>query len=326
MDADFFDAERAKFLLEEDRRVVESRAVLRHVRKWQPAGRTEEWIETVKAPVFDSRGKVVAVVGTSHDVSARVRNEQAVQSMNESLRQKTAELIAANRELESFAYTVSHDLRAPLRHIDGFINLLRAHATTALDAQSQRYFDRITGAARRMGLLIDDLLAFSRTGRTELRSQRVALDRLVRETIKQFAPEAEGRRIEWAVGALPEVEADASLLAIVFQNLISNAVKYTRPREVARIEINATEIEDGMTAVAVRDNGVGFDMKYQHKLFGVFQRLHTVEEFEGTGIGLATVARIVQRHGGRVWAESVEGEGSCFYVALPLALKGAKAA
>jgi light-regulated signal transduction histidine kinase (bacteriophytochrome) len=276
--------------------------------------------------VLDGAGKVVAVVGISHDVSERKRNEQAVQKMNESLGEKTAELTALNRELESFAYTVSHDLRAPLRHIDGFVNLLKSHVGESLDAQSTRYFDRVSHAARRMGLLIDDLLAFSRTGRAELRSQRVALERLLRETIGHLAPDIRGRRIEWTIGTLPEVQGDAGLLAIVFQNLVGNAVKYTRPREVASIDISAGIGDDGMTTIAVRDNGVGFDMKYQHKLFGVFQRLHTDAEFEGTGIGLATVARIVQRHGGRVWAESVEGEGACFFVALPPARRAARAA
>jgi PAS domain S-box-containing protein len=324
-DPEFFSSERAAFMRDEDRRVIETRAVVRSERNWVFPGHVD-WIETVKAPVLDGAGNVVAVVGISHDVSERKRTEQTMQKMNQSLEQKTAELMGVNHELESFAYTVSHDLRAPLRHIDGFVNLLKAHAGVALDAQSARYFERISNAARRMGMLIDDLLAFSRTGRAELRSQRVALERLLRETIGHLAPDIKGRRVEWTIGALPAVQGDAGLLAIVFQNLVGNAVKYTRPREIARINISASTADDGMATIAVRDNGVGFDMKYHHKLFGVFQRLHTDAEFEGTGIGLATVARIVQRHGGRVWAESVEGEGTCFFVALPTARREARAA
>ncbi len=324
-DEAFFSAEHAAILRDEDRRVIETGAVIRNQRRWNFAA-AAEWIETVKAPVRDSTGKVVAVVGISHDISVLKRNEQAVHDMNLSLAEKTVELTALNRELESFAYTVSHDLRAPLRHIDGFINLLKIHAGQKLDAQSTRYFERVTHAARRMGLLIDDLLAFSRTGRTELRSQRVALDRLLRETIENLAPDLRGRQVEWKLGALPEVDGDSGLLGIVFQNLVGNAVKYTRPREVARIEIGEIAGDPRTVTVEVRDNGVGFDMTYQNKLFGVFQRLHTDAEFEGTGIGLATVQRIVQRHGGRVWAQAAPGEGARFYVSLPRAQRPAQVA
>jgi light-regulated signal transduction histidine kinase (bacteriophytochrome) len=299
--------------------------VIRHERNWvYPDGTV--WIETIKAPVLDDDGRVTAIVGLSHDITERKRSEQAVQEMNRTLAQQTAELTALNKELESFAYTVSHDLRAPLRHIDGFINLLRIHAGNTLDARSKGYFDRVSKAAGRMGMLIDDLLSFSRTGRAELRMQRVSLDRLLREAIDNLRPDTAGRRIEWKLGALPEVQGDAGLLSIVLQNLVSNAVKYTRPRELAEIDVRAQRGDDGMTVLSVRDNGVGFDMQYRHKLFGVFQRLHTDAEFEGTGIGLATVARIAQRHGGRVWAESTPGEGSCFFVALPSASGHARAA
>ena len=324
-DETFFDAERAVILREEDRRVIETGEVFRSQRNWAFADETE-WVETVKGPVLDSDGKVVAVVGISHDISEVKRNEQAVKDMNASLAGKTAELTALNRELESFAYTVSHDLRAPLRHIDGFINLLKIHAGPALDAQSTRYFERVTHAARRMGLLIDDLLAFSRTGRAEMRHHRVVLDRVLRETIDHLAPDTAGRKIEWKIGALPDVEGDSGLLGIVFQNLVGNAVKYTRPRAVARIEIAEVAGEARTVTIEVRDNGVGFDMTYQNKLFGVFQRLHTDAEFEGTGIGLATVARIVQRHGGRVWAQGATGEGARFYVSLPRAQRPARVA
>jgi PAS domain S-box-containing protein len=323
-DRDFFSPDRAAIIDAEDRRVIEAKMVVRSERNWSYSDGAA-WIETVKSPVLDADGHVTAIVGLSHDITERKRSEQAVQRMNETLAQQTAELTALNRELEAFAYTVSHDLRAPLRHIDGFVNLLKSHAGKTFDAQSTRYYERISNAARRMGQLIDDLLAFSRTGRAELRVQDVALDRLVRETIELLKPDTAARRIEWKIGALPEVRGDAGLLAIVLQNLVSNAIKYSRPRDIAHIEIRA--VRDGnMTTLSVRDNGVGFDMQYGHKLFGVFQRLHLETEFEGTGIGLATVARIVQRHHGRVWAESTPGEGSVFYVSLPLATGEAKVA
>jgi PAS domain S-box-containing protein len=325
-DADFFEAARSAVMAAEDQEVLASGALVRTERNWNYAdGAT--WIETVKSPVRDSRGNITGIIGISHDISARKRNEQAVLEMNKSLARQTVELTALNRELEAFAYTVSHDLRAPLRHIDGFVNLLKLQAAAKLDAQSLRYFERVVTAARRMGMLIDDLLAFSRTGRAELRLQRVALDRVVRDTVAHLAPDLGGRNIDWQIGALPAVRGDAALLAIVFQNLVGNAVKYTRPRAAARIEISAVTSAEAATAViAVRDNGVGFDMQYQNKLFGVFQRLHTDAEFEGTGIGLATVGRIVQRHGGRVWAEGEPGRGACFYVELPLANEQARAA
>ena len=320
-DRDYFTAERVALIDAEDRRVIETKTVVRGERNWSYDDGTA-WIETVKAPVLDANGNVTAIVGLSHDITERKRSEQAVQRMNETLEQQTMELTALNRELESFAYTVSHDLRAPLRHIDGFVNLLKIHAGKSFDAQSTRYFERISNAARRMGQLIDDLLSFSRTGRAELRIQRVPVGRLLYETIEHMKPDTSGRRIEWEIGELPEVRGDAGLLAIVMQNLVSNAIKYTRPCETAKIAVRA-RIDGAMAVISVSDNGVGFDMQYHGKLFGVFQRLHTDAEFEGTGIGLATVARIVQRHGGRVWAESALGKGSTFHVALPLTDSGA---
>ena len=314
-DRELFGAERAELIVSEDRRVIEDKVVVRSERNWHEIdGRA--WIETVKAPVLDAAGNVIAVFGLSHDITERKRSEQAVLEMNATLAAQTDELTALNRELESFAYTVSHDLRAPLRHIDGFVNLLKTHAGPLLDAQNNRYFDRVSQAARRMAMLIDDLLAFSRTGRTELRLRRVSLQRLVDEAVENLKPDTATRQIEWTIGALPDVEGDAGLLAIVIQNLLSNAVKYSRPRALAQIAIEVAAGADGMLELSVRDNGVGFEMQYADKLFGVFQRMHTDAEFEGTGIGLATVARIVQRHGGRVWADSVLGEGSVFYLTL----------
>ena len=229
---------------------------------------------------------------------------------------RTAELEAANKELEAFSYSVSHDLRAPLRHIDGFADLLRRHAVAALDEKGQRYLAMISDSAKSMGVLIDDLLSFSRMGRSEMQHASVNLDELVAEVRAALGSEMAGRDIEWSVSALPEVVGDRAMLRQALVNLLSNAIKYTRGRAPARITVAATEGEQE-TVLLVRDNGAGFDMTYQHKLFGVFQRLHSAEDFEGTGIGLANVRRIVQRHGGRVWAEATLGEGATFFIALP---------
>ena len=244
----------------------------------------------------------------------RLRLENA--ELERRVREHTAELAAANQELEAFSYSVSHDLRAPLRHIDGFAGLLAKHLEPTLDETGRRYLTMVSGSAKQMGALIDDLLAFSRIGRAELRRTRVDLAGLVREVLRILEPETAGRDIDWGIGDLPEVQVDPQLLRLVLQNLIGNALKYTRPRPQARIEIGARR-EGTETVCSIRDNGVGFDMRYVERLFGVFQRLHTSAEFEGTGIGLATVRRIVHRHGGRVWAEGEVDRGACFYVALP---------
>jgi signal transduction histidine kinase len=245
-----------------------------------------------------------------------------IQELNRELEdrvvQRTAQLQAANQELESFSYSVSHDLRAPLRHIDGFAGLLSKHSKSTLDTKGQHLLDTISGAAKQMGRLIDDLLAFSRTGRTELKLSPVNQDALVAEIIRDGGFARDGRPIEWVVSPMGVVQADAALLRQVWSNLIENAVKYSGKLEHPRIEIGAKpRTAEGEEVFYVRDNGVGFDMKYVDKLFGVFQRLHASSDFEGTGIGLANVRRIVSRHGGRTWAEGVVGEGAAFYFALP---------
>ena len=237
--------------------------------------------------------------------------------VEESLRKSEENLVAANKELEAFSYSVSHDLRAPLRHISGFVQLLQAKVKGQLDETSLRYLDIIAGASRKMGELIDDLLSFSRTGRAQMRLETVPLNPMVEECRRELEPDTRGRNIEWQIGPLPEVEADRALLRQVFANLLGNAVKYSRNRPVAKIEVSATRTESEIT-VCVRDNGAGFDMQYADKLFGVFQRLHTEQEFEGTGIGLANVRRIIVRHGGRTWAEGAVDQGAAFYFALPV--------
>jgi light-regulated signal transduction histidine kinase (bacteriophytochrome) len=219
--------------------------------------------------------------------------------------------------MHGFTYTVSHDLRAPLRHIDGFLELLQQKAGAVLDDQSRHYMDTISKAARKMSLLIDDLLSFSRMGQHAMSFKPVDLEPLVHEVIRDLEPDAAGRTIEWRIGDLPAVDGDAAMLRIVLSNLIANALKFTRTRQQTQIEIGALTGQGAEATIFVRDNGVGFDMTYVDKLFGVFQRLHRAEEFEGTGIGLATVRRIVARHGGRVWAEGKVDQGATFYFALP---------
>lgn len=239
--------------------------------------------------------------------------------LEQRVQERTAELAASNKELGAFAYSVSHDLRAPLRHLDGFLTLLRQRSYDTLDDSSRHYIDAVLTASKRMGTLIDDLLQFSRLGRASMRKEVVMLNDIVTALKMELQHEIQGRKVLWNVGSLPPVTADRGMMHQVFQNLLANALKFTRTRQQAEIIITGALDEAGNVIVSVADNGVGFDMAYYDKLFQVFQRLHGENEFEGTGIGLANVRKIVERHDGRVWARSTLGTGTTFYVSLPTA-------
>jgi PAS domain S-box-containing protein len=256
------------------------------------------------------------VYAVARDITEHKKTEERMAELAEESRQRAAELETLNKELEAFSYSVSHDLRAPLRHIAGFSDMLQRHADGSLDEKGKRYLNTIVDSAKRMGNLIDDLLVFSRMGRAEMRRERIDLDTLVDETIQEIAPDVGTRRVSWKRHPLPDVMGDRALLKQVIYNLLSNALKYSSKRNVSEIEIGARDEADECV-IFVRDNGVGFDMEYAHKLFGVFQRLHDASDFEGTGIGLANVRRIISRHGGRVWAEAELDKGATFYFSLP---------
>jgi PAS domain S-box-containing protein len=265
----------------------------------------------------DELERPAAIMETNNDITERKRREQEIQSLNQELARRSTELEAINKELEAFAYSVSHDLRAPLRHIAGFTELLQKKAPSDLDEKSKHYILMMLDSAKRMGNLIDDLLAFSRIGRAETQKTLFSLTQLVREALSEVRQDAEGRNIAWKVASLPDFYGDRSMLRLVLFNLFSNAIKFTRTRTQAEIEIGCADGNSDDLVVFVRDNGVGFDMKYVNKLFGVFQRLHQASEFEGTGIGLATVQRIIHRHGGKVWAEGAVDGGATFYFSAP---------
>jgi PAS domain S-box-containing protein len=265
----------------------------------------------------DDQGRAAAILETNNDISDRKRREDEICQLNDELGKRTAALEASNKELEAFAYSISHDLRAPVRHIAGYTELLQKHASSIVDEKSHRYIITILESAKRMGTLIDDLLAFSKIGRAEARETTVSLEELVKEVLGEVQPETDGRNIDWKIGALPDLYGDRSMLRLALINFISNAVKFTRTRSQAEIEIGCLEKDKDGPIVFIKDNGVGFDMKYANKLFGVFQRLHPTEAFEGTGIGLATVQRIIHRHGGRVWAEGLEDRGATFFFSIP---------
>jgi PAS domain S-box-containing protein len=269
------------------------------------------WLLWSATPVIE-QGLIYAV---ARDITEQKRVDDSMKQLNEDLRERTAQLETLNQELEAFSYSVSHDLRAPVRHISGFVDLL-GKQDIGDDPKTQRYLRFIAESARHMGLLVDDLLSFSRMARTEMTFGRVQLAELAEEVRAQLAGSYANRAVDWRIGDLPEVCGDAAMLRLVFVNLFANAIKYTGKQPAAKIEIGSAADGDE-EVIYVRDNGVGFDMKYVDKLFGVFQRLHRSEDFEGTGIGLANVRRIIHRHGGRTWAEGAVDRGATIYFSLP---------
>ncbi len=313
------DKQRVKEVWEES--VRENTPFQSEGRLWNAAADEYRFITARAVPLLGAGATVKEWVGTMSDVDEETRAREEVRKLNEELElrvsQRTAQLEVTNKELEAFSYSVSHDLRAPLRHIDGYAQLLEKNLGAGLSEKSGRYIRTISESAQKLGVLIDELLVFSRMGRTEMRSTSINLEELVWEVIEDMRPDIAGRIIEWKVSPLPYLKGDRSMLRLALVNLISNAVKYTRTRINASVEIGMQDMSHE-AVFFIRDNGVGFNMLYVDRLFGVFQRLHTSDEFEGTGIGLANVRRIIQRHGGKTWAEGQIDNGATFYFSIPL--------
>jgi PAS domain S-box-containing protein len=306
-------------------------------RHWQEMLRQPGWVHTAEYRILHKDGSwrwiestaqnllenpdLRAVVVTGRDITTRKRTEEELKTLTDDLEQRiqerTAQLQEANRELEGFSYSVSHDLRAPLRHLTGFVSLLNQQNHETLDEKTQHYLEVISQSAARMGRLIEDILSFSRMGRQEMRRELLSLTNLVGEAIQMTGAESPGREIHWSIDPLPQVEGDPTMLSMVVQNLIANAVKFTRYKIKAEISIGHYSDEGEEEIFFIRDNGAGFNPAYQEKLFNLFQRLHSEKTFEGTGLGLANVRRIINRHGGRAWAEGAVDQGATFYFSLP---------
>jgi PAS domain S-box-containing protein len=301
---------------EQMQRALAGGAVFETLHRRRDGGTFPVEVSTAGATV----GGAPTVMAIIRDITERKRAEAEIHQLNADLERRvqarTAALEAANQELEAFNYSVSHDLRAPLRHIGGFARILLEDHAADLSPEGRRCAERIATGSQRMGELIDALLQLSRVGRAEIRTRTVDLAAVARAVFQELRPGVGERQVEFVLGALPPVMGDPTLLHQLLENLIGNAIKFTRPVPVAHIEVGA-ETGDGTPAFYVRDNGVGFDPDYAHKLFGVFERLHARDEFEGTGIGLSIVKRIVEKHGGRVWAETCRGSGATFHFTLP---------
>jgi PAS domain S-box-containing protein len=274
------------------------------------------WANVVFTAMRNAEGNLIGFSKVTRDLTERKIAEERIQTLNRGLEQHVADLTAANRELDAFTYSLAHDLRGPLRHIHGFANILMDDWNEKIDDEGKRFLGKIVKSSREMGVMVDDLLNFARLGRVELQRTLVDLSQMVEEVKHQLEPDIQGRSIQWEVGHLPTVAGDPALLRQVLVNLLSNAVKYTSKEQDAQIKVGSRNGGSEVT-VFVRDNGAGFEMQYAEKLFRVFQWLHRAEEFEGTGVGLANVRRIIERHGGRIWAEGEPGKGATFYFSLP---------
>ncbi|HSH15612.1 MAG TPA: ATP-binding protein, partial [Verrucomicrobiae bacterium] len=304
--------------LQEMQKLGQGEPTLQFENRYRCADGSWKWLSWRVQP-FPEEGLLYA---TARDVTEYRNTQEAIQRLNTELAHRATQLEEVNRELEAFSYSVSHDLRAPLRHIQGYADMLQRAMNGELTEKARRFLQTIIEAGVEMGQVIDELLAYSRIGRAEMQTSPVALDELVHHVIEDLEMVTKERQIAWKITPLPVVAGDPTALRQVFTNLISNAVKYSRNRTPAEIELGMAGEEDGLPILFVRDNGAGFDMQYAGKLFGVFQRLHRADEFEGTGIGLATVRRVVARHGGRTWAEGVVDQGATFYFTLKPAPNG----
>jgi len=322
-DYDFFPREQADFFTAKDRETL-TRGTVEDIPEEPVQTRNKgiRMLHTKKVPLFDEHGQPRNLLGISEDVTEQRETEREIRRLNAALEQRAAQLEAANKELESFSYSVSHDLRAPLRALDGYAHMLEEDYASRLDEEGLRYLSVIRDSSIRMGTMIDDLLAFSRLGRQAVIKAKLDMNALVQEVIEEALQHHQGDQTpKIEVGPLPPAKADRGLLRHVWMNLISNALKYSSKSPSPEIEVSGRRDNMG-NVYSVRDNGAGFSMDYYDKLFSVFQRLHAAEEFDGTGVGLAIVQRVVTRHGGRVWAEGKVNEGATFSFTLPIGEDG----
>jgi PAS domain S-box-containing protein len=313
-DTDLFPGALASEYIADEKVILQSGIPLvNHEEPTTSSNGDQKIVLTTKMPIRNTTGEITQIVGISHDITARKQAEEEINLLNQNLRLQSAKLETANKELEAFSYSVSHDLRAPLRAIDGFSRILMDDHSANLPPEAIRYLEKVRTNARHMGALIDDLLRFSRLSRQSIIKQKIQPAGLVRQVLDDdLRGDRENRQVEITVGDLPACNADPLLLRQVYVNLLSNALKFTCKQDYARIEVGSRQ-DNGDVVYFVKDNGAGFDQQYVHKLFGVFQRLHRAEDYEGTGVGLAIVQRVINRHGGRIWAEGAVDAGAAFF-------------